>query len=171
GSHCSAAIARQPFAGGARGQGKAVRDSETGSLGGLQESEGQSGAAGVDGQTIEAFEADLASSLYKLWNRMSSGSYHPAPVRRVMIPKAGGGKRPLGIPTVADRVAQEVVKQRLERVVEPIFHDDSYGYRPGRSAIDAIRQARQRCWRSDWVLDIDIKSFFDTIDWTLLLKA
>jgi len=88
-----------------------------------------------------------------------------------MIPKAGGGKRPLGIPTVADRVAQEVVKQRLERVVEPIFHDDSYGYRPGRSAIDAIRQARQRCWRSDWVLDIDIKSFFDTIDWTLLLKA
>ncbi|MEZ5961887.1 MAG: group II intron reverse transcriptase/maturase [Hyphomonadaceae bacterium] len=120
---------------------------------------------------MEAFEADLASSLYKLWNRMSSGSYHPAPVRRVMIPKAGGGKRPLGIPTVADRVAQEVVKQRLERVVEPIFHDDSYGYRPGRSAIDAIRQARQRCWRSDWVLDIDIKSFFDTIDWTLLLKA
>ena len=129
------------------------------------------GAAGMDGQTIEAFEADLASSLYKLWNRMSSGSYHPQPVRRVMIPKAGGGERPLGIPTVADRVAQEVVKQRLERVVEPIFHDDSYGYRPGRSAIDAIRQARQRCWRSDWVLDIDIKSFFDTIDWSLLLKA
>jgi RNA-directed DNA polymerase len=129
------------------------------------------GAAGVDGQTIEAFEADLASSLYKLWNRMSSGSYHPAPVRRVMIPKAGGGERPLGIPTVADRVAQEVVKQRLERVLEPIFHDDSYGYRPGRSAIDAVRQARQRCWRSNWVLDIDIKSFFDTIDWDMLLKA
>ncbi len=129
------------------------------------------GAAGVDGQTIEAFEADLASSLYKLWNRMSSGSYHPAPVRRVMIPKSGGGERPLGIPTVADRVAQQVVKQRLERVLEPIFHDDSYGYRPGRSAIDAIRQARQRCWRSDWVLDIDIKSFFDTLDWELLLKA
>lgn len=129
------------------------------------------GAAGVDGQTIAAFEADLASSLYKLWNRMSSGSYHPEPVRRVMIPKAGGGERPLGIPTVADRVAQEVVKQRLERVLEPIFHDDSYGYRPGRSAIDAIRKARQRCWRSNWVLDIDIKSFFDTIDWELLLKA
>jgi RNA-directed DNA polymerase len=129
------------------------------------------GAAGVDGQTIAAFEADLASSLYKLWNRMSSGSYHPAPVRRVMIPKAGGGERPLGIPTVADRVAQEVVKQRLERVLEPIFHDDSYGYRPGRSAIDAVRVARQRCWRRDWVLDIDIKSFFDTIDWNLLLKA
>ena len=129
------------------------------------------GAAGIDGQTIEAFEADLASSLYKLWNRMSSGSYHPPPVRRVMIPKSGGGERPLGIPTVADRVAQEVVKRRLENVLEPIFHDDSYGYRPGRSAIDAIRQARQRCWRSDWVLDIDIKSFFDTIDWGLLLKA
>jgi group II intron reverse transcriptase/maturase len=129
------------------------------------------GAAGIDGQTIAEFEADLASSLYKLWNRMSSGSYYPPPVRRVMIPKPGGGERPLGIPTVADRVAQEVVKRRLERVLEPIFHDDSYGYRPGRSAIDAIRQARQRCWRSDWVLDIDIKSFFDTIDWNLLLKA
>ena len=129
------------------------------------------GAAGVDGQTVEAFEADLASSLYKLWNRMSSGSYHPAPVRRVMIPKAGGGERPLGIPTVSDRVAQQVVKQRLERVLEPFFHDDSYGYRPGRSAIDAVRKARQRCWRSNWVLDIDIKSFFDTIDWGLLLKA
>jgi RNA-directed DNA polymerase len=129
------------------------------------------GAAGIDGQTITEFEADLASSLYKLWNRMSSGSYHPPPVRRVMIAKAGGGERPLGIPTVADRVAQEVVKRHLERVVEPIFHDDSYGYRPGRSAIDAIRQARRRCWRSDWVLDIDIKSFFDTIDWGLLLKA
>ena len=90
------------------------------------------GAAGVDGQTIEEFEADLASGLYKLWNRMSSGSYHPLPVRRVMIPKSGGGERPLGIPTVADRIAQEVVKRRLERVLEPIFHDDSYGYRPGR---------------------------------------
>jgi len=114
------------------------------------------GAAGVDGQTIEEFEADLASGLYKLWNRMSSGSYHPSPVRRVMIPKSGGGERPLGIPTVADRIAQEVVKRRLERVLEPIFHDDSYGYRPGRSAIDAVRKARQRCWRSDWVLDIDV---------------
>jgi group II intron reverse transcriptase/maturase len=129
------------------------------------------GAAGVDGQTIAEFEADLASGLYKLWNRMSSGSYFPSPVRRVMIPKPGGGERPLGIPTVADRIAQEVVKRRLERVLEPIFHDDSYGYRPGRSAIDAVRKARQRCWRSAWVLDIDIKSFFDTIDWDLLLKA
>src|SRR5690242_5648990 len=130
------------------------------------------GAAGVDRQSIAEFEADLSDNLYKLWNRMSSGSYFPPPVRRVMIPKPGGsGERPLGIPTVADRVAQEVVKRYLEPLLEPIFHEDSYGYRPGRSAIDAIRTARQRCWRYDWVLDLDIKGFFDSIDWTLLLKA
>jgi RNA-directed DNA polymerase len=129
------------------------------------------GAAGVDGQSLQDFEVRLADNLYKLWNRLSSGSYMPPPVRRVDIPKANGGTRPLGIPTVADRIAQEVVRRRLEPVVEPRFHADSYGYRPGRSAIDAIRTARQRCWRYDWVLDLDIKSFFDSIDWRLLLKA
>ena len=129
------------------------------------------GAAGVDGQSIQDFEARLAGNLYKLWNRMSSGSYLPPPVRRVEIPKANGGMRPLGIPTVADRVAQEVVRRYLEPLLEPLFHADSYGYRPRRSAIDAVRAARQRCWRHDWVVDIDIKGFFDNIDHELLLKA
>jgi RNA-directed DNA polymerase len=129
------------------------------------------GAAGVDGQSIVDFEADLSNNLYKLWNRMSSGSYFPPPVRRVDIPKANGGTRPLGIPTVADRIAQEVARRYLEPHLEPAFHADSYGYRPGRSAIDAVRQARQRCWRYDWVLDIDVRAYFDSIDWELLLKA
>ena len=129
------------------------------------------GAAGVDGQSIEDFEANLSGNLYKLWNRMSSGSYFPPPVRRVDIPKANGGTRPLGIPTVADRIAQEVTRRFLEPILEPVFHPDSYGYRPGKSAIDAVRKARERCWRYDWVLDLDIKSFFDSLDWELLLKA
>ncbi len=129
------------------------------------------GAAGVDGQSIQDFETQLAGNLYKLWNRMSSGSYMPPPVRRVEIPKANGGTRPLGIPTVADRVAQEVVRRYLEPFLEPVFHEDSYGYRPRRSAIDAVRTARQRCWRYDWVVDIDIKGFFDSIDHGLLLRA
>ncbi len=129
------------------------------------------GAAGVDGQSIAAFEANLSGNLYKLWNRMSSGSYFPPPVRRVDIPKAGGGTRPLGIPTIADRIAQEVVRRYLEPILEPVFHPDSYGYRPGKSAIDAVRQARQRCWRYDWVLDLDVKGYFDSIDWELLLSA
>jgi len=119
------------------------------------------GAAGVDGQSIHDFEDRLGDNLYKLWNRMSSGSYMPPPVRRVDIPKASGGTRPLGIPTVADRVGQEVVRRYLEPLLEPVFHADSYGYRPRRSAIDAVRTARQRCWRYDWVVDIDIKGFFD----------
>jgi group II intron reverse transcriptase/maturase len=141
-------------------------------VGGAKPVKANQGAAGVDGQSVAAFEAELSDNLYKLWNRMSSGSYFPPPVRRVMIPKPGGsGERPLGIPTVADRVAQEVVKRYLEPIVEPIFHEDSYGYRPGRSAIDAVRTARQRCWRYDWVLDIDVKGYFDSIDWVLLLKA
>ena len=106
------------------------------------------GAAGVDGQSIEAFEADLKNTLYKIWNRMSSGSYFPPPVRLVEIPKASGGSRPLGIPTVGDRVAQMVVKMHLEPLVEPHFHPDSYGYRPGKSALDAVATTRQRCWRS-----------------------
>jgi len=129
------------------------------------------GAAGVDGQSISEFEVNLSGNLYKLWNRMSSGSYFPPPVRRVDIPKADGGTRPLGIPTVADRIAQEVARRFLEPILEPGFHPDSYGYRPGKSAIDAVRTARQRCWRYDWVLDLDVKAFFDTIDWELMLKA
>jgi len=129
------------------------------------------GAAGVDGQSIADFEADLSNNLYELWNRLSSGSYFPPPVRRVDIPKVDGGTRPLGIPTVADRVAQEVARRYLEPRLEPAFHADSYGYRPGKSAIDAVRQARQRCWRYDWVLDLDVKAYFDSIDWELMLKA
>jgi RNA-directed DNA polymerase len=129
------------------------------------------GAAGVDGQSIADFEADLSNNLYELWNRLSSGSYFPPPVRRVDIPKADGGTRPLGIPTVADRVAQEVARRYLEPRLEPVFHADSYGYRPGKSAIDAVRQARQRCWRYDWVLDLDVKAYFDSIDWELMLRA
>lgn len=129
------------------------------------------GAAGVDGQSIAEFEANLSANLYKLWNRLSSGSYFPPPVRRVDIPKANGGTRPLGIPTVGDRIAQEVVRRYLEPILEPAFHADSYGYRPGKSAIDAVAKARERCWRSDWVLDLDIRAFFDSIDWELMLKA
>ena len=129
------------------------------------------GAAGVDGQTIADFEDDLSNNLYELWNWLSSGSYFPPPVRRVDIPKVDGGTRPLGIPTVADRVAQEVVRRYLEPCLEPVFYVDSYGYRPGKSAIDAVRQARQRCWRYDWVLDLDVKAYFDSIDWELMLRA
>ena len=129
------------------------------------------GAAGVDGQSIADFEANLAGNLYKLWNRLSSGNYFPPPVGRVDIRKANGGTRPLGIPTVADRVAQEVAKRYLEPILEPVFHADSYGYRPGKSAIDAVAKARERCWRFDWVLDLDIKGFFDNIDWELMLAA
>jgi group II intron reverse transcriptase/maturase len=129
------------------------------------------GAAGVDGQSIAEFEANLAGNLYKLWNRMSSGSYFALPVRRVDIPKVDGGTRPLGIPTVVDRIAQEVARRYLEPILEPRFHVDSYGYRPGKSAIDAVGTARQRCWRYDWVLDLDVRSYFDSIDWELMLKA
>ena len=129
------------------------------------------GAAGVDGQSIQEFESQLTGNLYKLWNRLSSGSYLPPPVRRVDIPKANGGTRPLGIPTFADRIAQEVVRRYLEPLLEPLFHADSHGYRPGRSAIDAVRTARQRCWRFDWIVDLDIKGFFDSIDRELLLRA
>jgi RNA-directed DNA polymerase len=129
------------------------------------------GAAGVDGQSIAQFEERLSKNLYRIWNRMSSGSYYPPPVRRVDIPKGDGRTRPLGIPTVSDRIAQMVVQRYLERVLEPVFHKDSYGYRPGRSAHQALAVARQRCWRYDWVLDLDIKSFFDEIDPELLMRA
>ncbi len=129
------------------------------------------GAAGVDGQSIAEFEEDLKDNLFKNWNRMSSGSYFPPPVRRVDIPKDNGKTRPLGIPTVADRIAQTVVKRYLEPILEEHFHTDSYGYRPGKSAIEAVGVARQRCWRYDWVLDLDIKGFFDNIDHDLLMRA
>src|SRR5437762_2878491 len=129
------------------------------------------GAAGLDGQSIADFERGLKKNLYKIWNRMSSGSYFPPPVRTVKIPKKNGGERKLGIPTVADRIAQQVVKARLEPEVEPLFHADSYGYRPRKSALDAVGQARERCWRYDWVLDLDIKGFFDNLSQDLLLRA
>lgn len=129
------------------------------------------GAAGVDGQTIEQFEEDLSNNLYKLWNRLASGSYIPRAVRRVEIPKPDGGTRPLGIPTIADRIAQTVVKQHLEPELEEHFHEDSYGYRPGKSARQALDRARRRCWDYAWVVDLDIKGFFDTIDHALLMRA
>ena len=130
------------------------------------------GAAGVDGESLAAFEKDLKNNLYKIWNRMSSGSYFPPAVRRVEIAKKeGGDKRLLGIPTVADRVAQTVAKRYLEPIVEPVFHPDSYGYRPGKSAHDALSTARKRCWNKDWVIDLDIRGFFDHLDWDLTMRA
>lgn len=129
------------------------------------------GRAGVDEQTIEEFEINLKDNLYKIWNRMSSGSYFPPAVLRVEIPKSDGKIRPLGIPTVADRIAQMVIKQQLEPNLEKVFHKSSYGYRPKRSAIDAVGQARRNCWRNDWVLDLDIKGFFDNINHELMMKA
>lgn len=130
------------------------------------------GAPGVDKQSIEDFGADLKGNLYRIWNRMSSGSYFPPPVKAVEIPKAhGAGTRILGVPTVADRVAQTVVAARLEKVVEPKFHADSYGYRPGRSALDAVGKCRERCWRHDWVIDLDIQKFFDSVPWDRIVKA
>ena len=120
------------------------------------------GAAGVDGQSLAVFGRDVGNNLYKLWNRMSSGSYFPPPVRLVEIPKGTtGATRPLGIPTVSDRIAQMVVKLVFEPLGEPHFHPDSYGYRPGKSALDAVDVTRKRCWRQDWVIDLDIKGFFD----------
>jgi len=129
------------------------------------------GAAGVDEELIQAFEANLSGNLYKVWNRMSSGSYIPPPVRAVEIPKKNGGSRMLGVPTVADRVAQTVAYLYLEPEVEPVFHPDSYGYRPRRSAHDALRACRTRCWKYDWVIDLDLRVFFDTLDHPLVLRA
>ena len=130
------------------------------------------GAAGVDGQALEQFEADLEGSLYKIWNRMSSGSYFPPPVKAVAIPKPhGGGVRLLGVPTIADRVAQTVVAMHLEPRAEPRFHPDSYGYRPKRSAHDALAVCRRRCWKHDWTIDLDVQKFFDTVPWDLIVKA
>ncbi|MFB7226054.1 group II intron reverse transcriptase/maturase, partial [Streptomyces sp. NPDC056227] len=130
------------------------------------------GAPGADGVSIEQFEQNLKGNLYKLWNRMSSGSYFPPAVKAVEIPKAGGkGVRVLGVPTVADRIAQTVAAMYLERRVEPVFHPDSYGYRPRRSALDAVETCRRRCWRNDWVVDLDIRAFFDSVDHELMLRA
>lgn len=130
------------------------------------------GAPGVDAMSIEEFEKDLKSNLYKIWNRMSSGTYFPPPVRAVEIPKPhGGGTRMLGVPTVADRIAQTVVAAELEQKVEPAFHQDSYGYRPGRAALDAVAVCRQRCWKTDWVIDLDIQKFFDSVPWDLVVKS
>jgi group II intron reverse transcriptase/maturase len=128
------------------------------------------GAAGVDGVTIKQFEERVKGNLYKLWSRMSSGSYFPGPVRAVEIPKKGG-TRVLGIPNVIDRVAQTVAVLALEPAVEKVFHPDSYGYRPGRSPIDAVAACRKRCWKKDWVVDLDVKAFFDSVSWDLALKA
>lgn len=128
------------------------------------------GAAGIDGVTVEDFERRLEDNLYKIWNRMNSGSYFPPGVRVVEIPKANGGTRKLGIPTIGDRVAQTVAKRYLEPLVEPTFHEDSYGYRPNRKQHDAIEKARQRCWKYDWAIEVDIKGYFDNIDHELLME-
>jgi RNA-directed DNA polymerase len=129
------------------------------------------GAGGVDRETIEKFDKDWKNKLYRIWNRMSSGTYFPPAVRAVAIPKDNGKTRLLGIPTVSDRIAQTVVKMELEPMVEPKFHEDSYGYRPGKSAISAVGQARRRCWKYSWAIDLDIKGFFDNLDHELVMKA
>jgi group II intron reverse transcriptase/maturase len=130
------------------------------------------GAPGVDGQALDEFEADLADNLYKIWNRMSSGSYFPPPVRAVEVPKPhGDGVRVLGVPTIADRIAQSVVATFLEPRVEPKFHRDSYGYRPRKAALEAVGVCRQRCWEFDWMIDLDVQKFFDEVPWDLVVKA
>jgi RNA-directed DNA polymerase len=136
-----------------------------------QQVKANKGAAGVDGQSIEDFEKDLRNNLYKIWNRMSSGTYFPPPVRAVEIPKHGGGTRILGVPTVADRVAQTVAALTLQPRTESIFHRDSYGYRPRRGALDAVAKCRERCWKKDWVIDLDVRKFFDSVDHDLMVKA
>ena len=138
----------------------------------FQKVKANEGAPGIDGCSIEEFEKDLGNNLYRIWNRMSSGSYFPPPVRLVSIPKPrGAGVRILGVPTVADRVAQTVVAMAVESRVEKIFHPDSYGYRPGRAQIDAVAACRKRCWESDWLLHLDIQSFFDSVPHSLIVKA
>lgn len=129
------------------------------------------GTSGIDDVTIADFEGNLKGNLYKIWNRMCSGSYLPPAVKLVEIPKSNGGKRPLGIPTVGDRVAQMVVVMTIEPDIEPHFHEDSYAYRPKKSALDAVEKAKERSYTFHWVLDLDIKGFFDNIDHELLIKA
>jgi len=130
----------------------------------------KNGGAGIDRESIEVFDANMAGNLYKLWNRMTSGSYFPPPVRTVFIPKKQGGLRPLGIPTVSDRIAQGVVKDYLEPSMEAIFHNSSFGYRPGRSAHDALVQCQRNCIQKAWVLDVDIKGFFDNISHSIMME-
>lgn len=129
------------------------------------------GGSGVDGMTWEELDSNLSKHLYKLWNRLSSGSYFPQAVLQAEVPKKGGGVRKLGIPTLLDRIAQQVVRDHLEKQLEPMFHDSSYGYRPGRSAHDAVAQSQRNCFNHDFAIDLDIKSYFDTIDHGLMLKA
>ena len=129
------------------------------------------GAPGIDEQSLSEFEQDLKNNLYKLWNRMSSGCYFPDAVKAVAIPKKSGGERVLGIPTVQDRIAQMVARLSFEPLVEPYFHHDSYGYRPNKSALDALHITRKRCWAHDWVVEFDIKGLFDNISHELLMKA
>src|ERR1700726_2074153 len=140
-------------------------------MGAFKAVKANAGSAGIDKQSIENFEKDLKDNLYKLWNRMTSGSYFPPPVKAVPIPKKTGGERILGIPTVSDRIAQMVVKLEFEPCVEQYFHKDSYGYRPNKSALEAVGITRQRCWQYNFVLEYDIKGLFDNIDHDLLLKA
>ena len=132
------------------------------------------GSYGVDEESIEHFEKNLKDNLYKVWNRLSSGSYFSPAVRAVKIAKSGGQrqqKRLLGIPTISDRVAQGVAKLYLEPLVERKFHENSYGYRPRKSAVDAVGVARKRCWQYNWVIDLDIKGFFDNLNHNLMMKA
>jgi len=129
------------------------------------------GAAGADGVTVEAFGKDLKDNLYKVWNRMSSGTYFPPPVRAVEIPKSSGGTRMLGVPAVGDRVAQTVAALALGPRTEAVFHEDSYGYRPRKGALDAVAACRKRCWEKSWVIDLDIRKFFDSVPWDLVIKA
>lgn len=128
------------------------------------------GSAGIDRQSLDEFNENVSDNLYKIWNRMTSGSYFPPPVRTVFIPKKQGGQRPLGIPTVSDRIAQGVVKDYLEPTLEPVFHSSSFGYRPGRSAHDAIKQCQINCIQYAWVIDVDIKGFFDNISHDIMLQ-
>lgn len=140
-------------------------------LEGFKKVKSNKGASGIDNQSLEEFEKDLENNLYKLWNRMASGSYFPPPVRAVEIPKRSGGKRLLGIPTVTDRIAQAVVVLAIEANIEKYFHEDSYGYRPGKQALDAVGKTRKRCWEYQWLLEYDIKGLFDNINHEKLMKA
>jgi RNA-directed DNA polymerase len=165
-------VREEPGAVGLKGSGKPFEISKMEVWEAHLQVKANEGAPGVDGCSIEEFEKDLKGNLYKIWNRMSSGSYFPPPVRAVEIPKPhGGGVRVLGVPTVGDRIAQTVAAKRLEAKVEPIFHPDSYGYRPGRSQLDAVAACRQRCWKKDWAIDLDVEKFFDTVPWDLVVKA
>ena len=166
-----AAEAGQPVMGGAGVRGKPYNIPKQLVWRAYRQVKANHGAAGVDGQSLAAFEENLEGNLYKIWHRMASGSYFPPAVRLVEIPQSNSGTRALGIPTVADRIAQMVVKMVLEPLVEPVFHRDSYGYRPHRSALRAVGAARRRCWEFDWVIDLDIKSFFDSLDWDLVERA